>query len=88
MQTADVTIHHAAGLHARPASQFVRAASRFHSTITVRAGERQASAKSIVQVLTLGVTQGTRITITAEGDDEADVIATLVTLVATNFEAM
>ena len=77
MTSNDVVLQDEAGLHARPAAQFVKAASRFSSTITVQAGDKKANAKSIMQVLTLGARQGTTITISAEGADEADAVATL-----------
>ncbi|HEY7973778.1 MAG TPA: HPr family phosphocarrier protein [Ktedonobacterales bacterium] len=80
MTSNDVTLQQEAGLHARPAAQFVKAASRFTSTITVQAGGKTANAKSIVQVLTLGARQGTTITISAEGADEAEAVATLSAL--------
>lgn len=85
MASNEVTLQHEAGLHARPAALFVKAASRFASTITVRAGEKQANAKSIIQVLGLGARQGTTITITANGADEADAVAALTSLVEGNF---
>lgn len=86
MTTQDVLLQHEAGLHARPAALFVKAASRFASTITVQAGEKKANAKSILQVLQLGARQGMTITIAAEGADEADAIAALTSLVTNNFE--
>lgn len=86
MTANEVTIHHEAGLHARPAALFVKAASRFKSTITVQAGEKKVNAKSIIQVLGLGARQGTTISISAEGDDEAEAVAALTSLVARNFE--
>jgi len=85
MASNEVTLQHEAGLHARPAALFVKTASRFTSAITVRAGEKQANAKSIIQVLTLGARQGTTITITADGADESDAVAALTSLVESNF---
>ncbi len=87
MQTGQVTITHEVGLHARPAALFVKTASRFGSRISVEAGPKTANAKSIVQVLTLGARQNTVLTITAEGDDEADAVRTLVRLVESDFAA-
>lgn len=81
-----IVIHHEAGLHARPAALFVKTAGRFKSTINVQAGEKKANAKSIIQVLGLGARQGTSITISAEGDDEAEAVAALTTLIERNFE--
>jgi phosphotransferase system HPr (HPr) family protein len=85
MTSNEVTLQHEAGLHARPAALFVKAASRFTSTITVQAGSKQANAKSIIQVLALGARQGTTVTINAEGADEADAVAALTALVEGNF---
>ncbi|WP_029215018.1 HPr family phosphocarrier protein [Kallotenue papyrolyticum] len=86
MPELNITIHHAVGLHARPAALFVQTAKRFASTITVRNGERTANAKSIVQVLTLGARQGSVLTISAEGDDADAALAALQALIASNFE--
>jgi phosphotransferase system HPr (HPr) family protein len=57
------------GLHARVAASFVKAASRFASTIRVRHGDREANAKSILEILTLGAAHRAEVTIRAEGDD-------------------
>jgi len=81
-----IVIHHEAGLHARPAALFVKTAGRFKSTITVQVGEKKANAKSIIQVLGLGARQGTSITISAEGADEAEAVAALTSLIEHNFE--
>lgn len=88
MASAEVTIEHASGLHARPAALFVKTASRFQSAITVGMGAKVVNAKSIVQVLTLGAKQGVTITITATGSDEAEAVATLTQLVASGFEGV
>jgi phosphotransferase system HPr (HPr) family protein len=85
MTSNDVTLTHEAGLHARPAAAFVKAASRFSSTVTVRCGEKQANAKSIVQVLGLGARQGATITISADGADEAEAVAALSALASGDF---
>lgn len=87
MTSAEVVLRHAAGLHARPATLFVKAANRYQSAIAVRYGEKRANAKSIVAVLTLGVRQGATIVIEAEGPDEAAAVRELASLVEGNFEA-
>ena len=66
------------GLHARPAALFVRTAGQFGSKVTVSnpaAGKGPVDAKSILSVLTLGVSSGTEIEVTAEGDDAEAAIA-------------
>ncbi|MBN1259191.1 MAG: HPr family phosphocarrier protein [Anaerolineae bacterium] len=85
MSEITLTVHHAAGLHARPASLFVKEAGKYRSKVTVQHGERTANAKSMLSVLTLGVNQGAVITITATGEDEDAAIAGLQALIENNF---
>ena len=73
------------GLHARPAALFVQTAKRFNCDVKVTHGEREANAKSILGVLTLGANQGAVITIRAEGDDAEQSLAALEALVESNF---
>jgi phosphocarrier protein HPr len=80
-----LTVHHKVGLHARPAALFVQTAKKFNCDITVTYGEREANAKSILKVLTLGVNQGAVITIRAEGEDAEQSLETLEALIEDNF---
>jgi phosphotransferase system HPr (HPr) family protein len=80
-----MTLLNEVGLHARPASQFVQTATRFLSTITVSCQSRRANAKSILQVLSLGATGGTDISIQAEGADAEQAIKALGQLVTSRF---
>ncbi|HZC08396.1 MAG TPA: HPr family phosphocarrier protein [Ktedonobacterales bacterium] len=80
MTSNEVTLQDPAGLHARPAALFVKAASRFSSVITVHVGDKRANAKSIMDVLKLSARQGATITITADGADEAEAVAALSAL--------
>jgi len=82
---AMLTIRHEMGLHARPAALFVQTAKRFQSRIRVRHGEREADAKSIVSILTLGAAQGAVITLNASGADAREALAALSSLVESNF---
>jgi phosphotransferase system HPr (HPr) family protein len=56
-------------LHARPAADFVRAAMKFSSRVTVHANGREADAKSLLAILSLGARRGTTLRLSAEGDD-------------------
>ena len=85
MPEITLTINNKVGLHARPASIFVREASKFKSTIKVRNGAREANAKSILNVLTLGEDMGSVITISAEGEDAEQALQALQALHASNF---
>lgn len=83
-----IKITHPSGLHARPASLFVQAASKFESEITVQNltdNSAVSNAKSILSVLTLGVMQDHEIEIIAEGDDAEAATSTLQALIKGNF---
>ena len=81
----NVTLQNETGLHARPASLFVKEASRFSSNVTVIKDGKKYNAKSIMGVLSMGAGKGTNLTIQAEGDDEKEAVDTLVQLVKDNF---
>lgn len=89
MPETTITVHHAAGLHLRPAGLFVQTAARFNSTILItnldRAGSPTVNAKTLMQVMKLGVAQGHRMHISAEGDDADAALAALEQLVASGF---
>jgi phosphotransferase system HPr (HPr) family protein len=83
-----ITIDHPAGLHARPAAQFVKTAARFPCKISVRklnSEKPPANAKSPLSVLTLGVNQGDTVEIIAEGEEAQAALEALVELVKSNF---
>jgi phosphocarrier protein len=80
-----MVIKNKVGLHARPASVFVREAGKYKSTITVIHGANQANAKSILNVLTLGANQGAEVRICAEGEDAEEALDALVALNDSNF---
>lgn len=85
MPKVNVIVNHKVGLHARPASMFVQMAAKYTSDIEVDHGENTANAKSILSVLTLGVHQGSEITIRAEGNDAQEALKALEQLVLDNF---
>ncbi|MEW6696306.1 MAG: HPr family phosphocarrier protein [Bacillota bacterium] len=77
-----VSIMNHTGLHARPASQFAQAASKFKSQITIVKDGKAVNAKSMISVLSMAINKGCEIVIRAEGDDENLAIDTLVALVS------
>jgi phosphocarrier protein len=82
----EVTILNKRGLHARAAARFVHTASAFSSRIRVARGEREMDGKSIMGLLLLAAAQGSVITISASGSDEADAVSTLCALVERGFD--
>jgi phosphocarrier protein len=81
----EVVILNAMGLHARAAARFVQLASRFQSRIEVLRDNRSANGKSILGLLSLVGRQGTRLTIAADGPDEAEAVQALVRLIDARF---
>ena len=82
MLERQITVTNASGLHARPAAMFVKAANKFTDTkIWVIKGTDERDAKSIVKVLTMGVTKGTTITLRADGPAEQQAVDSLVALI-------
>ncbi len=85
MISKKVTIINETGLHARPASIFVSMASKFKSELMVQKGEKQVNAKSILAVLSLGISKGTEITLSAQGPDEEEAVNKLAELIQLKF---
>lgn len=86
MTTCAVTVVNPLGLHARAAARFVHLASSFSASVRVARGGRDMDGKSIMGLLLLSATQGSTITISADGDDEEPAIAALCGLVERGFE--
>ena len=81
----DIEVKNQVGLHARPATFFIQRANEYKSSIWVEKDERRVNAKSLLGVLSLGVVQGTKILIVADGSDEQEAVDTLVELIESNF---
>ncbi|WP_127489538.1 HPr family phosphocarrier protein [Paenibacillus ehimensis] len=75
-----VTVKCQAGLHTRPAKLFALAAQRFRADITVEFEGRQAKGKSIISLLQLGAPRGSRLWVSAEGEDEREAVRALCEL--------
>ncbi|MBQ1263735.1 MAG: HPr family phosphocarrier protein, partial [Oscillospiraceae bacterium] len=71
--------------HARPATFFIQKANEFKSSIWVEKEERRVNAKSLLGILSLGISGGTVIKIIADGDDEAAAVEGLIALVDSGF---
>ena len=69
-------------LHARPAADLVRAASRLQVPVTIAANGKRANARSILEVLGLGATGGTELTLIAAGPGAAEAVQSLAETVA------
>lgn len=82
----DVQIVNRAGMHARPAAEFVKTAGRFKADITVEKDGLEVNGKSIMGVLMLAAEQGSWLRLVACGHDAAEALEALGDLVGRGFE--
>lgn len=82
----EVVIRNKLGLHARPAMAFVDVASRYACDIRVSKAKECVDGKSIMQMLLLAATQGTQLTIEANGADAREACKALEALVRDRFD--
>jgi phosphocarrier protein len=82
----DVEIVNRAGMHARPAAEFVKTAGRFSSHVTVEKDGLEVNGKSIMGVLMLAAEQGSTLRLSAQGGDAVEALEALAELVGKGFE--
>lgn len=85
MVSRTIVVENQVGLHARPATFFIQKSNEFKSSIWIEKEGRKVNAKSLLGVLSLGITKGTQIEIIADGDDEEAAVTALETLIESNF---
>jgi len=86
MKTQKVTLRNKLGLHARPASHFVKIAARFKdTTVELARGSEIVNAKSILGVMMLAAGQGAELEIRVDGPAEERCLVELVELVNNKF---
>jgi phosphocarrier protein len=78
--TRTVVVNNPQGLHARPAEEFVKMASRYQARIEVIKDGQRVDGKSILNILTLAAVQGTRLCLEATGPDAAGALDALAKL--------
>ena len=81
MYEQKVTLTNEIGLHARPASIFIRAAVKFPCDITVVKNGRSYNAKSIMSILSMSASNGDELTIKACGEGEEYAVKSLVDVI-------
>ena len=86
MVSRNITIKNSVGLHARPATFFIQKANSYKSYVWVEKDDRRVNAKSLLGVLSLGITKGMEVTLIADGPDEVEALNGLEELVETRFE--
>ncbi len=88
MISRNVTITNSVGLHARPATFFIQKANSFKCSIWVEKEDCRVNAKSLLGILSLGISKGTEITIIADGQDEVEAVAGLAELIDGGFSEL
>ena len=70
MYTMQTTVKCESGLHNKQATYFIQKANEYRSSIWIEVDDRRINAKSLLGVLSMGVTTGTNVTLVADGVDE------------------
>lgn len=83
--TRQVTVTHPHGICARGSLAIVNTVRRFQSQVQIRKGDQEVEANEVLPILSLGVPQGTEVTLSAQGVDAEEVLDTLARLFADNF---
>lgn len=86
MRIQEFTILNKLGIHARPAAQFVKTASKFSSEIFVEKDDEEVDGKSIMGLMMLAAGHGSVITIRIDGSDEDAALEALAILISKGFE--
>lgn len=86
MVKKELTIINKLGIHARPAAQFVRLASKYDSDIMVEKDGEEVDGKSIMGLMMLAVGYGSKIVVSATGPDENEALAAIEDLIERKFE--
>ena len=86
MQSSTIEITNKLGLHARAAAKLVKLCSGFSSHIEIGTPGQMMNAKSIMGLMMLAASQGTTLTITAQGNDEDAAHQTIRQLIENRFD--
>lgn len=78
MVSQKVEVKNETGLHARPASEFVKLASDQACNVFVEKDGRQVTAKSILGVLSLAISKGSTVTVSTDGEGEEESLKKIV----------
>ena len=77
MFTEKTVVKCESGLHNKQATYFIQKANEFRSSIWIEADDRKINAKSMLGVLSMGITTGTEVNLIAEGPDEEAAVKSL-----------
>lgn len=84
MKNISFTIQDSLGIHARPAGLLTKLCQEFSSSVIIKCKDKEADAKKLIRVMTLGAKQGDVLDITVDGSDEEEATAKLVSFLEEN----
>jgi phosphocarrier protein HPr len=85
VMTKDFQVLNKLGLHARPAAMFVKTANRFTCDIFVEKDGEKVNGKSIMGLMMLAAGHGSKVTVSAHGQDASQALAEIQTLLESKF---
>ncbi len=85
MKKEKVIIKNETGLHARPASELVKLANKFKCNINIELNGKNANAKSILAIMSLGVRANTEIEVQCDGEDEENAMNEIIQAINNKF---
>ncbi len=85
MESQTFTVRNKLGLHARAAALLVKTANHFEADVAVEKDGIEVNGKSIMGILMLAASKGTKITLKIEGSDEAQALQALSELIENKF---
>lgn len=85
MKREKIILKNETGLHARPASELAKIASKYESNINLNIGDKKVNAKSILNIMAAGIKASTEIIIECDGKDEEEAMQELIKGFNNNF---
>ena len=86
LMTKEFLVTNKLGIHARPAAMFVKTANRFTCEIFVEKDGEKVNGKSIMGLMMLAAGPGSKVTVSAQGQDASQALAELETLIRRKFD--
>ncbi|EPD50612.1 HPr family phosphocarrier protein [Paenisporosarcina sp. FSL H8-0542] len=81
MTENQVQVELKSGLQARQAALFVQEANRYQADVYLQKDDKKVNAKSIMGIMSLAISKGSSVTISAEGSDEEQAVEGLIAMI-------
>ncbi len=84
MITQEITLKNEEGLHARPATEIAKSASKYKCDIKFNVNEKQYNVKSVLNIMSAGIKDNTSIKIICDGSDEQQALENIIETLKNN----